>query len=444
MRRVTGGFERILQSNLGSANRAVESLSRHIPADLKHAANKIQASLQAEATRMARTARSASMHIAASEIEARLTPKLHTRIQAESASLPGKIGLKSVVWDTLNQAMTDARYSSVGLVRTAQDKMRLVEAKPLEKEHFPIYGFDLNIESAIVNPRALRESIEAGGFTPHTKTNLTQTIGLYMDEWYAEFYARVFNLFYQTLWEYTNPFSGKTIRSARISSALGVQFVSPSEVHIGLFGNRYLRWMAYKLEEGGDVRPKKAKAMAVRSPRLPKIESPPWRRARLYRNALLIIWQGDRAPNPTDKYAQIGVIAEKSGRKITRVLYSIHKMIHIDPKHFWSDTIRVFNDRFARLRPRIDTMTTRTWDKFERAYRKRGREVVRLKRRTARRAVVAVTAEKVRPTYVPMVPADTGPRDAFRLKNEAIYKEITGVVTAADLKHWVRRARVGK
>ncbi len=249
---------------------------------------------------------------------------------------------------------------------TAPAGMPLMTEEEMSKAHRGAYGLTFTFDSPFYGWSTAKTLLEQG-YTPDLGRFHAGQAKSFLLDFYSELYAQTINLFFTTYYDFVNPQTGRAVKSHRLMNALAVQFgPTINDMHIGLYGNRYLQWVAKTLEEGGTIVAKRKAFLTLPNYRfVKKVHRPPWRRAKLHRTAKIIPMRTKRGIWP--------VIARKRGRDL-EVLYWARGMrkaqwegkgkvhgpidpraladanpVKIAPKRFWRRTVQRFSGKFQAL-----------------------------------------------------------------------------------------------
>jgi len=335
--------------------------------------------------------------------------------------------------DTESRVFADIKYEA--------QSVELMQEARLSSRARPVFGLHFEMDSPFAEWAQARNILKQG-MTEQGARYVANQAKTFLIEWYSEFYARLINEFYTVYFDMVNPRSGKAITSNRMLRALGVQFDSLDSVHIGLFGNRYLRWIAYKLEDGGYIHPKRAKALTVPNPKvLEPVHNPPWRRARLHRTARLVWFKF-----PARGGRVLGIIAVprfqwRKGKyrslqdDFEEPLYWLRSQVYIRPKRFWSRTVEKFERRAATMLPRVSSLTWQQWERYANATRKR--VTLLIKDLGVPEWTSARLARAPKTRVIHRVRGTTGPKPFFQVT--ARYLPVRTLISPNELKPIIRR-----
>jgi len=414
--------------------REIDRVAKGMARDIFAKAKAVAASWAAQAER-AMVTRGRAMR--PSEIERQFRAAADNLLREVSASASERAYRQRAAFETIvSQLSSDETSKIYASLAFESQRARAMMETELGKRARPVFGLHFEMDSPFGEWESARELLRKG-MTDRGARYIANQAKAFLIDWYARYYASVINLFYTVYWKHVNPRSGVAIRSHRFSRALGVQFSSLNDMDIGLFGDNYLRWIAYKLEDGGYIHLRRAKALTVPNYRkVPKVHAPPWRRARLHRDAVLVWF---RYPSGT----LLGFIAvpkmvkrPKSTRdKFEEPLFWLKSQVYIRPKRFWSRTVAEFERRFGSLLPRIDAMTVQQWERFGKANRRRVTLLIRDLGDYAKTTARLTRLPKARTLFA--IGPETPNKPFFQVN--ARYERVIGLVSPEELKPILRR-----
>lgn len=219
--------------------------------------------------------------------------------------------------------------------------------KYASKEETGEFGVDIEINSPFYRWSDAREVLREGFSKNQLKFNANQAKSAWLDV-FAQWHAHIINMFFTIFYKHVNPKTGTHLRSNRILNALFAR-LGPTikNLAMGISGTPYLLWTAKILEDGGVIKPTRSKMLTIPERADFVAHSPPWKRARLHRRAVLIPMRtragitpviAERLPgNKLDiLYWGAGVEHWETGKLNPRS----QEPVFISGRNYWADSIR--------------------------------------------------------------------------------------------------------